>query len=617
MKRFYVLFIALCILFTAMLYLSIWWFLAGVAVCMIYIAYRFYAVRLQSMAAINTGMEERIEQLHLQLDRSIRKEEKTSKEAEQVREVKHQLLAIVSHEIRTPMNGLMGMTLLLAETSLTREQREYTATIRSCGESLLTTVNDILVNDILNFSKLDHEGRQLENKEFDLRNCLEEVLDMFAVKAGVANLDLICHIDENVPEHIVGDSKRLRQILMNLIENAIRFTTRGEVFVGIHLLRTGEDNKIELSFEVRDTGIGIRTDKSELLFQGIPGKESPTRKESPASKDSPIGEEQDNPGLGLVICKKLVEMMDGWIEVQSEPGKGATFTFCIRVSPGQRTNHNLTQDTMASLEGKHILIVDDNSTNRSVLIKQMEIWKALPVAADSGKQAMEILSRHAGVDLVLTDMDMPGMDGMQLTKFIRNVYPAIPVILMNQAGKERYKQEPDIFSSVLVKPVRQFLLKDHILGVFSRISKFSPDKQNKADKLSEDFSKHYPLNILVAEDNHINQKIAMKILTKLGYEPELAGNGKEVLELISHKHYDLILMDVQMPEMDGMEATRMLRLCLEVQPVVIAMTANVMQGDRDDCMQAGMDDYISKPIEMADLLAQLEKWAQVIRSKKI
>ena len=604
MKRFYIIFIALCILFPAMLYLSIWWFLAGVAVCMVYIAYRFYAVRLQSMAAINSGMEERIEQLHVQLDRSIRKEEKTSKEAEQVREVKHQLLAIVSHEIRTPMNGLMGMTLLLAETSLTREQSEYTATIRSCGESLLTTVNDILVNDILNFSKLDQEGKQLENKEFDLRNCVEEVLDMFAVKAGVANLDLIYHIDENVPQQIIGDSKRLRQILMNLIENAIRFTTRGEVFVGVHLLRTGEDNKIELSFEVRDTGIGIRTDKTELLFKGVPGKEAP------------ISEEQENVGLGLVICKKLVEMMEGWIEVQSEPGKGATFTFCIRVSPGQRISRNSAQDTMASLEGKHILIVDDNSTNRSVLTKQMATWKALPVAADSGKQAMEILAQDAGVDLVLTDMDMPGMDGMQLTKFIRNLYPAIPVILMNQVGKERYKQEPEIFSSVLAKPVRQFLLRDHVLGVFSQTSKFSPDKQNKADKLSEDFSKQYPLNILVAEDNHINQKIAMKVLNKLGYEPELAGNGKEVLELISHKHYDLILMDVQMPEMDGMEATRMLRLCLETQPVVIAMTANVMQGDRDDCMQAGMDDYISKPIEMVDLLAQLEKWALVIRSRK-
>jgi CheY-like chemotaxis protein len=355
---------------------------------------------------------------------------------------------------------------------------------------------------------------------------------------------------------------------------------------------------------VRDTGTGIRAEKTELLFKGLPCKESPT------------SEEQDGAGLGLVICRKLVELMEGWIEVQSEPGKGATFTFCIRVNPGQRSIRNHAQDTMASLEGKKILIVDDNSTNRSILLKQMETWKALPVAADSGKQAMEVLSQQAGFDLVLTDMDMPGMDGMQLTKFIRNLYPAIPVILMNQAGKERYKQEPEIFSSVLTKPIRQYLLSDHILGVFSQTSKFSPDKQNKTDKLSEDFSKQYPLNILVAEDNHINQKIAMKILTKLGYEPVLAGNGKEVLELVSHKHYDLILMDVQMPEMDGLEATKMLRLCLEIQPVIIAMTANVMQGDRDDCMQAGMDDYISKPIEMVDLLAQLEKWALVIRNKK-
>ncbi|HZE84161.1 MAG TPA: response regulator [Puia sp.] len=605
MKRFYVIFFAICALFSAVMYLSVWWMLAGIAATMMYVAYRFYAVRLQAIEARNDGLQQQVEQLHSQLDNSILKEQRTSKEAEQVKQTKKDLLAIMSHEIRTPMNGVMGMASLLSGTSLTKEQSEYAETIRSCSENLLIRVNDILVNDILQFAKLDQNGVQLENKDFDLRNCLEEVLDMFSSKTGAAGLELISYIDENVPEQVTGDSRRLRQVLTNLLENAVKFTREGEIFVGIHLLRALEDQKIELAFEVRDTGAGIPADQAEQIFNGIPGLEMPDAN----------GEEST--GLGLVVCKKLVEMMEGWITIQSEPGRGSTFTFAMPLNLSLRSRSDRTQqDLMVSLKGKRVLVIDDNSTSRDSLLKQLGNWKLLPVAADSGNQALEILAGEAGFDLVLTDLDMPGMDGIRLARSVREIHPSLPVILMNRPGDERYKQEAELFSSVLTKPVRQYMLRDHILGIFAHINNPFPDKQNTMSILSENFSQQFPLRILVAEDNLINQKIAIKILGKLGYQPALARNGKEVLEMVSHEHYDMILMDVQMPEMDGFEATRMLRSCLEIQPVIIAMTANAMQGDRDACMQSGMDDYISKPIEMKELLAQLEKWGQVVKNKK-
>jgi signal transduction histidine kinase/DNA-binding response OmpR family regulator len=606
MKRFYVIFFALCILSSALLYMvSIWWFLAGAAACMIIIAYHFYAARFRSIEARNEGLQHQVEQLHLQLDQSILKEERSGREADQVKQAKQKLLAVMSHEIRTPMNGVIGMSLLLSESALTREQSEYTETIRSCAETLLTTVNDILVHDLLNFSKMDQEGKQLENIDFDLRNCLEEVLDMFSTPCGAAGIELIYCIDGDVPEQVIGDSKRLRQVLMNLVENAVKFTPKGEIFVSIHSLSSRIGGPTQLLFEVRDSGIGIDDDHLKQLFNGIPGKESAREGGAEAS------------GLGLVICRTLVELMGGQIEVKSQPGQGSTFSFVISLTPSLKVKRNQAHlDLMASLEGKHILLVEDNATHLAILLKQMEAWKSMPAVAVSGKQALENLSGNPDFDLVITDMDMPGMDGIQLTKAIKDQHPAMPVILMHAAGDERYRQYSEIFSSVLIKPLRQYMLRDHLLGVFSHSDKLSPHNQHTMNQLSGDLSERFPLRILVAEDNIINQKIGIKILGKLGYQPDLARNGKEVLEMVSHEHYDLILMDVQMPEMDGLEATRMLRVCLEMQPVIIAMTANAMQGDRDACMQAGMDDYISKPMELKELLSLLEKWGRSIRNKK-
>ena len=598
MKRFYIIFFLTGIGFFALMGYSTWWFLAGVGACMLFIVYRFYLSRLEGVETRNEALEQQVTDLHEQLDRSIRKEQRTSRIAEEARQVKQRLLSTISHEIRTPMNGIMGMVSFLAETSLDKEQREYTENIRYCGEQLLSAVNLVLVNDLLKLSKSAQEEEVLENKEFDLRNCLEEVLDLFAGKVRTTGLELLYEIDVQVPALIIGDNKRLRQILTNLIENAVKFTRQGEVFVGVRLLRSVENGKVDLAFEVRDTGIGIPAGKIENIFKGFPHAVLP-------------GKNEELTGLGLVICKKLVEMMDGWIEVRSEPDRGSTFTFAIRVMPGRASLRMLVHHE--ALEGRHVLIVNDNISGLALLSRQLEQWKIRTIPAGSGRQALEILSRHPGIDLVITDDGMPEMSGIQLAAIIHKQSPGLPIILLGGAPDELSQRERGFFASVLSRPVKQHMLRDSLLNLFSRAAGGGPDR---AEHISADFAKEHPLRILVAEDNPINQKVALKLLGKLGYTPELVSNGKEVLDKAGQKRYDLILMDVLMPEMDGWEATRMLRLCLEVQPVIIAMTANTMLGDRNDCMQAGMDDYISKPIDLNSLVIQLRKWSLVINGKR-
>jgi len=582
------------------MYYSIWWFLAGLGSIMIFTAYRFYAVRLEAMHDRNEVLAQQVDQLHVQLDNAMHKAMSTNKEIEQMKKVKQQMLSVISHEIRTPMNGIMGMSVLLKETPLSKEQQEYTETIRSCGESLLTTVNDMLVSDILNLSKRNTEEQKSENKDFDLRDCVEEVLEMFAAKTSVTGVDLMYDIDESVPLQIIGDSKRLQQVLINLVENAVKFTSHGEICVNVNSLIHGT-NKPELIFEVKDTGAGIGKDQLQQFFKGNPGKD--------INKES----DGESTGLGLIICKKLVYLMDGYIEVKSEVENGSNFAFSIPLTPSLKPVRSHARDiNMSKLERKRILIADDNPTQRSIFMKQMQAWKAVPFLADTGKQALGILSQET-VELAIIDLRLSDMSAIELAKSIKNQYPAIPIILMNAYGNESYKQEPELFSFIISKPLRQNVLLDNMLDVFTRTT---IEKPTAIKKLTEDFSQQYPLRILIAEDNIVNQKLATRMLNKLGYQPDLAGNGKVAIEMVGHEHYDIILMDVQMPEMDGLEATRMIRTCLEVQPVIIAVTANVMLGDRDDCMQAGMDDYISKPIELNELIAQLEKWYLAIKNKR-
>jgi len=595
MKKFYLIFLAVPLLFLALMYLSIWYFIGGIVAIMILVAYHFYAVHLNALEDRNAVLENELEDVHVQLEQAVIKEQRTNKEVEKVRALKKQLLSVISHEVRTPMNGIMGMSLLLADTSLTKEQEEYLRTIRNCGETLLTTVNNVLVNDMLDFSKLEQQGK-LEYNDFDLRDSVEEILEMFAVKVAKNNVELLYHIDSNVPVQVIADNSRLRQVLMNLVENAVKFTTDGEIILNIHAGRNAE-GQIELVFEVKDTGAGIPKDQLKQLFKGIPGKGSRAN-------------EVERTGLGLVICHRLVEFMGGHIEVKSQPGQGSTFSFAIPLTPSLKAAHDKTKN-IASLDSKKVLVVDDNLTSIHILSEYLKVWKMLPVMASSAETAIGLLLTN-NVDLIITDLNMPGTDGIQLTKTLKEKQPSIPVILMNAADDERYKQESQLFASILSKPIRQNILKDQLLTVFA---KTNTSDQNKTI-VTDEFSKEHPLRILVAEDNLVNQKIAMKILGKLGYQPVIVNNGKEALDIVGHEVFDLILMDVQMPEMDGLEATRMIRTCLEVQPVIIALTANVMQGDRDDCMQAGMDDYASKPIDINELMKKLEKWSIAIKEKR-
>ncbi|MEO6330459.1 MAG: response regulator [Ginsengibacter sp.] len=572
---------------------------SGVFVLILFIAFRFFRAGINEVKNKNTELEHQVDELRLQLESSMEKESLARKSAEKIDIAKGKLLSSMSHEIRTPMNGVIGMATLLAETTLNEEQREYTETILGCGKGLLTKVNDILISDMLDYSKIDSNNGETNNKKFDLRNCVEEVLDMFGGKVAETGIDLIYQLDSNIPQQIVGDSKRLRQVLINLVENAFKFTKQGEIFVGVQLLNT-ENDQVKLAFEVTDSGIGIDAETSDKIFTAfLPADYS--------TKNKQVGA-----GFGLVICKKLIELMGGEIRAEKRARNGTSFKFTI-VADECDEPQNYGKQNMIGFGGENILIVDDNLTSRNVLKSQLEQWKLMPVLADTGKQALESLTQIS-FDLVIVDLNMPEMDGIQLARKIKERYPKIPIILLNPLNDERHKKDAEIFGAIINKPVRQHTLFDNILSQLRHKNKATAH-ENVTHKMTAEFSQLYPLRILIAEDNPINQKWITKILTRLGYKYKMGNNGKEVLEIVSHEHYDLILMDVQMPEMDGLEATKMIRVCLEIQPVIIAMTANVMQGDREDCMQAGMDDYISKPVELVQLVNMLEKWSLVIKEK--
>ncbi len=513
------------------------------------------------------------------------------KVAEDALATKARFLATMSHEIRTPMNGVIGMTRLLMNTPMSKKQTEFVESIHLSGEHLLT-----VINDVLDFSKIEAGKLDLKHEKVEIRACIEHVLNLLSAKALEKNLELAYAVEDDIPLFIEGDLVRIRQILTNLIGNAIKFTDRGEVAVRV-ILQARQDDECQLEFQICDTGPGIPSDQVETIFDQF------------SRLDNTLSHRHEGTGLGLAISRRLIEMMDGQIWVDSVLGQGSCFRFTLNTRATHGELKPFLYPNIPQIVAKRILIVENNPTCHQALYSYCLGWGAFTEAACSIEQAMSWIAGGKSYDIALIESNLPGEQALQLATFIRKRFSKqeFPLILIAPPNDKHDKARVrELFNLYLTKPITRSRLFDSLMTVLGELNLVTTKHESVQLRLGEEL----PLSILLVEDNPINQIVASSILAEMNYTADLAENGHQALSAAHKKDYDVIFMDMQMPGMDGLEATRLIRAQLPAdrQPVIIAMTANAMEGDKQICLDAGMNDYISKPVIPETVQNTLKNW---------